>query len=497
MNIHLPEVNKGLSLSHPDGYKPYPHQVDAASWQCKMGNPINGDDMGVGKTIEAIMSVLANNALPCLIICPASLKLNWKQEIEAWTDKKALILDNSVKDKWYLYANEFAAFGAFKGIYQFFIVNYESLGSFFILGKRNPNEGLRVNNIIFTEYVQFFKAVIIDEAHRNRNTDTKSFKYTYCITNHLSKGNVFQLTGTPVVNGKKDLLALIAIARKEHLFGGMSKLMGYYLHKDTPESELNAILQQFYFRRDKAEVIKNLPDKIRQTIPIQISNVEEYNAAIDDLEAYFREFTDKTEGEILRAMKGEVMVRISTLRQITARGKLNMIKDYVKNITDSGKKIILFVMHKKIASELKNTFSKAVTILGEDSYIQRDYNKNKFQTDKDTNIIICSIKSAGVGLTLTAASVVGFVESPWHHADSDQAEDRAYRNGVKHDVHALWFEGSGTIDRRIRSIIERKRSESMLATGGKDYTKEDVEDELILDLLKSIRNGKLENLKLK
>ena len=133
------------------------------------------------------------------------------------------------------------------------------------------------------------------------------------------------------------------------------------------------------------------------------------------------------------------MVRIGILKNISARGKLNDVVDYVSDIVESGEKIIIFIHLKEVAQHLKKMFPAAVTITGDDNNVERQRAVDSFQNDPDCQVIICSIKAAGVGLTLTASSRVAFVELPWHPADVEQCEDRAHRIGQKNSVNAPIF----------------------------------------------------------
>jgi SWI/SNF-related matrix-associated actin-dependent regulator of chromatin subfamily A-like protein 1 len=476
----------------------YDFQIEGVELSLKFKRVINGDDMGTGKTIQAIATTVAANAFPCLVICPASLKLNWQQEWENWTDKKAVLLSNANHNTWHYFADEkIQVFGSATQAHVF-IVNYESLRKYFVLDMPGRNGNLKLKDVQFDPRINVFKSVIIDEAHRVKDPSTIQAKLVKGIA--YGKEFIQELTGTPVVNTPGDLISQLGILNRLVDFGGNNEFRARYCDKNADLKGLQHKLKNTcYFRREKKDVLKDLPDKTRHLVPCEITQncVEEYNAAIDDLAEYLRQYRMASEWDVQRSMRGEAMVRIGVLKNISARGKLPMVIEYVNDVVASGQKIIVFVHLREISQALKDKFPEAVTILGEDSNHNRDINKKKFQEDPDTKIIICSIKAAGVGLTLTAASNVLFVELPWHHADADQAEDRAYRNGQKDNVHCAYFIGRGTIDNHIWGIIQKKREVFQEITGAKDYANTNVMMDVLDFMAQKIYEGRIDDLKIR
>jgi SWI/SNF-related matrix-associated actin-dependent regulator 1 of chromatin subfamily A len=178
-------------------------------------------------------------------------------------------------------------------------------------------------------------------------------------------------------------------------------------------------------------------------------------------------------------MRGEIMVRIGVLKNISARGKLTDVIEYVSNVIDSGEKIVLFTHLREVQETLKKFFPDAVTIFGSDNNAERQRNIDAFQKDPKVQLIICSIKAAGVGITLTASSNVAFVELPWHPADCEQAEDRCHRIGQINSVQCLYFLGKNTIDEWIYQLINEKREMSNQITGARNDVEEKILDGLI------------------
>ena len=193
-----------------------------------------------------------------------------------------------------------------------------------------------------------------------------------------------------------------------------------------------------------------------------------------------KEYKSATDEQVARSMRGEIMVRIGVLKNISARGKLNAVKDYISDVLESGEKIVVFIHQKEVCGMLTQAFPDAVTITGDDDMTTRQRNIDAFQNDPEVRMIVCSIKAAGVGLTLTASSIVSFVELPWHAADTDQCEDRCHRIGQKDSVQCVYFLGKHTIDEDIYQIIQDKREISNKITGGKN---EAIENSVDLDTL--------------
>jgi SWI/SNF-related matrix-associated actin-dependent regulator of chromatin subfamily A-like protein 1 len=413
-----------LEISIPLKRELFPFQKKGVAYALAKERLIVGDAMGLGKTAQAIATIVASNSLPCLVICPNSLKINWQREFEQWSNLKPMILGDSVKKTWNYFWDH--------NMVQVFIVNYESLKKYFVVDiKKGPDEPLRLNHVLFNEKINLFKSVIIDESHRCKDSRTQQAKFVKGIA--AGKKFILALTGTPVVNKPRDLVAQLGIIDRMKEFGGYKGFVNHYcdgMDGATNLDELNFMLKKHcFYRRDKSEVLKELPSKMRQMVLCDISTRKEYNEALADLESYLIKYRQATDEQVQRSMRGEVMVRIGILKNISARGKLNDVVEYVSDIIESGEKIVVFIHLKEIAAALKKHFPEAVSILGEDDQLSRQRSIDSFQNNPNTKLIICSIKAAGVGITLTASSRVAFVELPWHAADSEQCEDRCIIEG--------------------------------------------------------------------
>lgn len=438
-------------LKHNLRVEPYEYQREGICFGLEHKRIIIGDEPGLGKTLQSIGIVDTANAYPCLVICPSSLKINWQREFEKFTDKSALVLDNNVRTTWgYLLS---------MGVHQVAIVNYESLRKFFVWDIRGGKQ-FRLKDVVFNPQIQAFKSIIIDESHRVKDPSAQQTIFTKGLS--VGKDWCILLSGTPVVNRPEDLIAQLSIMNRLGEFGGRAKFIADYCTDPEPAVPLSELSRQLYntcmIRREKAKVLPQLPDKTRVDLYIEISNDKEYNLAAEDLAAYLQEYTECTDWEIRRKMRMEALVRFMTLRSLATKGKIAQAVDFIRTFLDSGKKLIVFCSLHEIVDELQKIFPRAVTVTGRDSAVSKQASVDAFQNNPNVQLIICSIKAAGVGLTLTAASDVAFIELAWTYADCCQCEDRAHRIGQKDNVTCYYLLGRGTIDHTIYRLIHRKKS---------------------------------------
>ena len=443
-------------LKHNLRVEPYEYQREGICFGLEHKRIIIGDEPGLGKTLQSIGIVDTANAYPCLVIFPSSLKINWQREFEKFTDKSALVLDNNVRTTWgYLLS---------MGVHQVAIVNYESLRKFFVWDIRGGKQ-FRLKDVVFNPQIQAFKSIIIDESHRVKDPSAQQTIFTKGLS--VGKDWCILLSGTPVVNRPEDLIAQLSIMNRLGEFGGRAKFIADYCTdpKDKtaePAVPLSELSRQLYdtcmIRREKAKVLPQLPDKTRVDLYIEISNDKEYNLAAEDLAAYLQEYTECTDWEIRRKMRMEALVKFMTLRSLATKGKIAQAVDFIRTFLDSGKKLIVFCSLHEIVDELQKVFPRAVTVTGRDSAVNKQASVDAFQNNPNVQLIICSIKAAGVGLTLTAASDVAFIELAWTYADCCQCEDRAHRIGQKDNVTCYYLLGRGTIDHTIYRLIHRKKS---------------------------------------
>lgn len=433
-------------LRHNLKVEPYEYQKEGILFGLERRLLI-GDEPGLGKTLQSIGIVDTASAYPCLVICPSSLKINWQREFEKFTDKKALVLDNASRTSWPYFLG--------MGMFHVAIVNYESLKKFFVWDIKG-GKTFTLKDVVFNRDINVFRSVIMDESHRLKDPTAQQTMFTRGIVE--GKEWRILLSGTPVVNHAQDLVSQLAImGRLLSDFGGRGKFLAQYGENENLSELSDKLYETCMIRREKAKVLTELPDKQRTDLYVEISNREEYDLAAADLAAYLREYTECTDREIRRKMRMEALVKFMTLRSLASKGKVKQATDFIKNFLANGKPLIVFCSLKEIVKALQKQFPDAVRVTGDDNTAEKQAAVDAFQSG-EAQLIICSIKAAGVGLTLTASSNVAFVEFPWTYADCCQCEDRAHRIGQKNNVNCYYLIGRSTIDPVLYNIIHKKRS---------------------------------------
>jgi hypothetical protein len=329
------------------------------------------------------------------------------------------------------------------------------------------------------------------------------------------------LTGTPVLNRPQELLSQLQIIGRLEEMGGFWEFAKRYCCAQKTRfgwdfsgaahlDELNEKLRSScYIRRTKEEVLSELPPKTRTIVPVELTNRREYDRAQADVvswlgqqaakeDAFLASVADLLPEEQRRAIsdhrmsaeetaaRAEQLVRIEALKQLAARGKMEAVKEWVESLLETGEKLVIFAHHQVVVEELAQAFN-APSITGQTPVEARQAAVDRFQTDPNCRVIVCNIKAGGVGLTLTAASNVAFIELEWTPAAHDQAEDRCHRIGQTDSVMAWYLLGQATIDEEIMSLIETKRQVVDAATEG---SATGAETGILSELVDRLRGGK-------
>lgn len=489
INYDLPDM-KPFVGEHYMLLQPYQYQLEGVQYAVEKKRCILGDQPGLGKTLQAICTVVKahreaviyGESFPTLVVCPAALKVNWQREFKKFAGLSAIILDDSNRQTWHSFYDCKKADGS--PLCEVFITNYESLKKFFV--KRVSEGGkLTMKGILFDERVNLFKSVIIDESHKCKSGKTQQGKFVEGICK--GKRFVLALTGTPVVNNNTDLIQQLKILGRLEDFGGYSRFVERYCDGPKQASnvkELNWRLWNCcFFRREKSKVLTQLPDKTRQYLQIDITNMKEYQNAESDIVKYLKQYKNASDAQVQRSMNGAVMVKMGLLKQISARGKIKAVSEFIHDVIDGGEKLIVFGYLKEVIAELKKEFPNAVTVTGSDNISQKQFAVDSFQNNPDCKLIILNYKSGGTGLTLTASSRVAFIEFPWTFSDCEQAEDRAHRNGQKNNVNCYYFLGKDTIDKYMYDVIQTKKNIANGVTGTDDQVEENMIN-LAMDLFR-------------
>lgn len=438
------------------------------------GGVLIGDEMGLGKTLQGLAMLKATEAFPAVIICPASLKLNWEREAKKWIKG---IKVQIVKGK----GGELDV--GFSDSPDLYVINYDILH--YWVDKFPP-----------------LKGIVLDESHYIKSGTAQRSKAAIRLSDKIPlNGTRVCLSGTPVVNMPLELMTQLRVIARLEDFGGASKFRSQFASSSSRSlAMLNRKLRaSCYVRRRKAEVLTELPPKMWSQIVVEgdAKVMKEYKKAEADIIKYLTEIamnfalesgadTEEARAEAwqkaLRARSAEHLVAIATLKQLAAKAKLGAAKEWVSDFLENDKKLVVFGWHTEVVNMVDKEFSKGCKIQGGVSMEKRQAAVDRFQNSDDQKVISCQIKAAGVGLTLTAASDVLFLEQGWTPADMDQAVDRCHRIGQRDSVTGWLMVTKDTIDEDIAALISAKRVVVNQATDGQ-LTDDEVENSMVGDIL--------------
>jgi SWI/SNF-related matrix-associated actin-dependent regulator of chromatin subfamily A-like protein 1 len=409
------------------------------------------DEQGLGKTIQALATIQADLAYPAVVVCPASLKLNWLREIKTWLpDREAQVLSGrSVQDL---------------GGADLVVLNYEIAAAH--LGRLTAIAP---------------RALILDESHYVKNPLAVRTKAVLELVEGLGPDALrLALTGTPVVNRPAELAPQLRALDRLGEYGTMASFRRGF---STPGSrrKLHARLRSSCFlRRRKADVLTQLPAKRRAVVPVPTTNGPEYRRAERDFIRWLSEQVDADgSGRIAPEARAQALVKMTALRRLAARGKLDAALSWIEDFSESGERLVVFAHHREIQSAVIERFERCARIVGDDPMDEREENVRRFQSEDGPAICVCSLQVASHGFTLTAAANVAFLELDWTPAKHDQAEDRLHRIGQAESVTAWYLLATETIDERIAELLAEKRDVVDSVTDGGGGEGASIADALI------------------
>jgi len=443
---------------------PLEHQKDAIEKLAGSKRFILADDMGLGKTTSTIIAALETGAKKILIVCPASLKVNWMREIQNYTDRSVFISEGKS------YSTE----------HDFVIVNYDILKNFHDLKDKN-NSLIKQSN---------FDLIILDEAHYVQNAQAQRTK----IVNNFCKkvDRLWLLTGTPMTSRPMNYFNLLHLIENPVAQNWMAFAIRYcqgYQFKAgnrkvwnvTGASNLEELRDRTsrqVLRRLKTDVL-DLPDKIITPIYMRVKS-KQYDALMGE---YFDWFDNKKEeSSSLTVQFGKLM----KVRQIIAEEKIESTIEIAENILEQGKKIIIFTNFTDTLHKINSHFGKqSVYLDGSCSNAQRQYAVDQFQTNDKIKVFVGNLKAAGVGITLTAAEAVIMNDLSFVPGDLSQAEDRAYRYGQKNSVSVYYPLFENTIEKVIYDMVNTKKH-NIETVMGDNLNSADIVEE-IMNKINSLR----------
>ena len=472
----------------------YPYQIQGVNFiENRGGRALIADEMGLGKTVQALtwLHAHSNDAMPAVIICPSSLKINWQREASKWAPK------------WFTEIVQGQTPYELTG--DLLIINYDILPYW-----------------VKTLATMDVQTLIVDECHYIKNNGTKRTKAFKRLNKNVR--NVIGLTGTPIENRPIEIFNIVQ-AIDHSVFPNYIKFIqkycdakkdryGWNVDGASNMNELNHILKNtIMIRRKKKDVLKDLPPKRFVKVTLELDNKLKYMEAEDEFIQYIHqqfndlEITDEVQKELKQYAKshdievGEeltyedvevikdvriesaknspIFTRIEVLKQLAVAGKMKQIINWIEDFLESGEKLVVFAIHRKVIKELMEHFPGAVKIDGSVSMHQRQKAVDSFQNDPKVQLLIGNIRAAGVGITLTAASNAAIIQFPWTPGELVQASDRIHRISQTKNVTIYNMVGVDTIEEKIIDTLLKKEKIISQILDGKWREDESMLSELI------------------
>lgn len=418
------------------------------------GRVLIGDEMGLGKTVQAIALLAAyKDEWPALIVTPSSLREQWADALHRWlgvTEDRIHVV-HSGKDVATVPSSSGSRL-------QFLIVSY--------------------NFVPKMEAVlqDFTGCVVLDEAHYIKDGSAQRTKATLPVLKRARR--TFLLTGTPALNRPKEIFTqlsgLLPEAKLKMRDFGERYCQGNRFDKYGGASnleELHAVLRgTVMVRRLKSQVLSQLPSKRRQQVFLTLDNEAKKELAglskqLDGVKQAMAQLARQNEAShgavSVGGGKMEENKVIMELYHKTGELKAKAVQDYIQTLLDAGQKFLIFAHHTSLLDAIEFTCNrhkgcKFIRIDGKTPSENRQRLVNSFQQNEDVKVAILSIRAAGVGLTLTAASTVVFAEMTWTPGEIHQAEDRVHRIGQASAVNIYFLHVRNSIDEIIWQNLQNK-----------------------------------------
>lgn len=435
---------------------PRHYQAEGIAYMLNHGNCINGDDCGLGKTGQAICTCEILGCFPVLVICPASVKYNWKKEWARWNpDRTVGVVDpkvmkrkrNTEPDPWGCDVT---------------VINYDLLS-----GQKNERGEIKPR---YKELVKrMWGGCVIDEIHFLKNDKAIRSRMAKRVCRNIS--NVWGLTGTLTQNRPADLIGPYTVLRRfVEIFGdslsfkfrycdAKKTVFGFDWGGASNLEELCELLRMAgYIRRNKRDVLEELPPLVNEYVDVPLTNEKEYRQAEEDLMKYLKDSGEDEKAQ--SAINAQFLVQLNVLRQLCIEGKMTFIKRYISEwlASNESESLVVFGIHQTPLQELADTFECPV-IKGGVTPAKRQEIVERFSR-REFRVLICNIQAAGTGLDglQSVCSNMVFVEYPDRYTDIEQTVSRLERMGQTMPITVTYLMAPGTIDEDYRGMLESKRT---------------------------------------
>ena len=449
-----------VDYSKYDNRPPLSHQKEAIEKLLKNDKFILADDMGLGKTTSTVIASLESGSKRVLIICPASLKINWEREIRNYTEKSVYICEGKkFEDADYI------------------ITNYDILKNF-----HDPKD--KDNSIILKSK---FDLVVIDEAHYVSNAQAQRTKIIMDLTKDIKK--LWLLTGTPMTSRPMNyynILKLIDSPVSQNWMAYAIRYCGGYQFRVGNKKvwnvtgasnleELRDRTSRQILRRLKTDVL-DLPEKIMTPVYLRLKS-RLYEGLMGEYYDWYNNRQDESKSLSVQFTK------LMKVRQVIAEEKISHTIELAENIIEQGKKVIIFSNFTEPLKKIHEHFGKkSVYLDGSTPKPARQDAVDKFQESEKVQVFCGNIKAAGVGLTLTAAEAVIMNDLSFVPAEHSQAEDRAYRYGQKNSVSIYYPIFENTLEGVIYDILDKKKKIIGTVMGDIQETDADIVEQILNEI---------------
>jgi hypothetical protein len=416
------------------------------------------DEQGLGKTVQALAALEADDAFPAVVVCPASLKLNWKREIEHWVPHRSVTVVSGT--------------GSVPAAADIAVINYEIVHAHRVaLAARRP------------------RALVLDESHYVKNPRAKRTQAVRKLAESLREDALrLALTGTPVMNHAEELIAQLRVIGRLEDFGSGARFARRFQGVGAEERIHWHLRRRCFVRRLKADVLPQLPAKRQVVVPVALDNEREYRLAERDVVAWLREQPldlGQLEAKVAAALRAERLAQLNALKRLAARGKSGAALAWIHDFLESDEPLVVFCGSREVQELVIDRFPEALHLVSRDTVEQREAAVQAFQDPAGPQMIVCGTRVGGQGITLTRASNVAFLDLEWTPAMHDQAEDRCHRIG-QHDAVTAWYLlAAETIDETMIELIGRKRGIVGAVTDGR----RDESEALVQAVVRELRGG--------
>lgn len=492
------QQDSDLVVPFRNGHVPRPFQKVAIEFfDLSKGRALGADQMGLGKTWEAIGYSLLHN-FRNVVICPAHLKANWSREIIQLTGEVPTILQGREPD-------DFAVQALLIKKPKWIIINYDILGA----KTQTPEKvtvddnGLRhvtppKDRYLWADLLNMSKPdlIIIDEAHYTKNTDSNRSKAVRL----LNPEHRLALTGTPVLNRPGEYWAILNWLRPE-LFPSEDKFIYQYTYNGKTAKnteELREVLKPIMIRRLKKDVVSELPpiNRITNLHELTPGAREVYKKVLQGVYEKIDAAGNKIEQNVT-----SILAEIGKLKEVCAHDKVDAVVELAGELYDTeqdagdsklgNKKVLIFSQYVDVVRKIALRLGReAIYWTGETPFEERTRLENEFQTNPDVHFLVVSLMTGQTGLNLTAAGHVVFADLYWTPAAHAQAEERAYgRLSNMHGCDSYYLVATGTIEDWIQELLAAKLETINAVVEGIDAERDPAIGMEIIRKLKELRGS--------